>query len=55
MLSFIASSSIRQPVERGAVKDVVSRQALGLTVENACDERRAARVVVEHPGGQPDR
>src|ERR1700730_15654491 len=30
---------IRQPIERDIVEDVVSRQALGLTVENACDER----------------
>ena len=46
---------IRQPVERDVVEDVVSRQALGLAVENACDERLTARVVVEHPGGQADR
>src|SRR6266849_5604974 len=46
---------IHQPVERYVVEGVVSRQALGLTVENACDERLAARVVVEHPGGQADR
>ncbi len=46
---------VRQPVERDVVEDVVSRQALGLTVEDACDERVTARVVVEHPGGQADR
>src|SRR5258707_11288925 len=40
---------IRQPVERDIVEDVVSRQALGLTVENPCDDRLTARVVVEHP------
>ncbi len=38
--------------ERDVVEDIVSRQALGLTVEHARDERQAARVVVEYPGGQ---
>ena len=46
---------VRQPVERDVVEDVVARQALGLPVEDARDERVAARVVVEHPGGQADR
>ena len=47
---------VRQPVERDVVEDVVSRQALGLAVgEDARDQVVAARVVVEHPGGQADR
>ncbi len=46
---------VRQPVERDVVEDVVSRQALGLTVKDACEERLTARVMVEHPGRQPDR
>src|SRR5437773_10599980 len=45
---------VRQPVERDVVEDVVSRQALGMTVKDTCDERLTARVVVEHPGGQAD-
>ena len=45
---------VRQPVERDVVEDIVSRQALGLPVKDACDELVAARVVVEHPGGQAD-
>src|SRR5262245_11658881 len=46
---------VRQPVERDVVEDVVSRKALSLSVKHACDERVAARVVVEYPGGQTDR
>src|SRR3954453_14817058 len=46
---------VRQPVERDVVEDVISRKALGLSVEDACDERHAGRVVVDHPGGQADR
>src|SRR3954470_22573271 len=46
---------VRQPIERDVVEDVVSGKALGLTVEDACDERHAGRVVVDHPGGQADR
>src|SRR5947209_19091254 len=42
---------VRQPVERGVVEDVVSREPLGLTVEHTRDERVTARVVVDHPGG----
>src|ERR1700693_5314256 len=45
---------VREPVERDVVEDVVSRQSLGHSVEDADDERHAARVVVEHPGGQND-
>src|SRR5258708_3335270 len=45
---------VREPVERDVVEDVVPRQTLGLSVEDADDERQAARVVVEHPGGQAD-
>ena len=46
---------IRQPIERDVVEDVVSRQALGLTIENARDERLTARIMIEHPGSQADR
>src|SRR3954451_20350125 len=37
---------VRQPVECDIVEDVVSRQTLGLTVEDTCDELVTARVVV---------
>ena len=46
---------VRQPVERDVVQDVVARQALGLAVEHARDQRLTAGVVVDHPGGQADR
>jgi hypothetical protein len=42
---------IRQPVARAVVEDVVSRQALGLTIEDTCEECLTVRVVVEDPGG----
>src|SRR6202011_948388 len=45
---------VRQPVERNVVEDVVSRQAFGLSVEDAGDERVTFVVVVDHPGGQAD-
>jgi hypothetical protein len=34
------------------VEDIVSRQAFGLSVEHARDERHTPRVVIEHPCGQ---
>src|ERR1700722_2476086 len=46
---------IGQPVERDVVEDVISCQALGLPVENACDERLTARVVIKDPPCQTDR
>src|SRR6266849_8406100 len=46
---------IRQPVERHIVEDVVAREAFTLAIEDACDERITAGVVVEHPGGKADR
>src|SRR5258708_464129 len=46
---------VRQPVEGDVFKNVVSSEALGLAVKDACDERIAGRVVVEHPGRQADR
>src|SRR3989449_7950645 len=46
---------VRHPVERDVVEDVVSAEALSLTVKDGCDERVTGRVMVEHPGGQPDR
>ena len=46
---------VGQPVERDVVEDVVAREALGLTVEDARYQRVAARVVVENPGGEADR
>ncbi len=45
---------VRQPVERDVVEDVIPREALGLSVEDACDQRIAARVVVEKIGGEAD-
>ena len=45
---------VRQPVERDVVEDVVAREALGLSVEDAGDELVAAHVVVEHPGREAD-
>src|SRR5918992_4286942 len=45
---------VRQPVVGDVVEDVVSREALGLSVEDTCDQRQTSRVVVEHPGGQAD-
>src|SRR4051812_9607111 len=45
---------IRQPVVRDVVEDVVSRQALGVSVEDASDQRHTCRVVVEHPRSQAD-
>src|SRR5450755_1683161 len=46
---------ICQPVERDVIEDVVSRQALGLTIENACDERLTARVVIKDPPRKTNR
>jgi hypothetical protein len=46
---------VRQPIERDVVEDVVSRQALRLTVEDTRDELIAAYVMVNYPGGQADR
>ena len=42
-------------VMRDVVEDVVAREALGLSVEDARDELIAARVVVEELGRQADR
>src|ERR671910_43497 len=44
----------RQPVVGDVVEDVVSCKALGLSVEDTCDQRQTSRVVVEHPGGKAD-
>src|SRR5215203_278746 len=45
---------VRQPVVGDVVEDVVSCKALGLSVEDARDQRQTSRVVVEHPGGKAD-
>src|SRR4249919_680918 len=45
---------VRQPVERDVVEDVVSRQAFGSTIKDACNELVAAYVMVKYPGGQAD-
>src|SRR5262245_28545606 len=45
---------VRQPVERDVVEDVISRQAFGLSIEDARDERKTGGVVVEYPRGQAD-
>ncbi len=42
-------------VMRDVVEDVVAREALGLSVEDARDELVAARVVIEEIGRQADR
>jgi len=46
---------VRQPVESDVFEDVVARKALGLTGEDACDERLTGEVVVEYPCRQADR
>src|SRR5262245_48279428 len=46
---------IRQPIERDIVEDVVACQAFGFSVEDSCDQRQAASVMIEHPGGEADR
>src|ERR671918_1650778 len=45
---------VRQPVVGDVVEDVVSCKALGLSVEDTCDQRQTSRVVVEDPGGKAD-
>src|SRR5438034_6143280 len=45
---------VRQPVHRDVVEDVVPREAFLLSIEDARDERVAARVVVQDPRGQAD-
>src|SRR5690606_29092800 len=45
---------VRQPVERDVVENVVPREALGLTVEDACDQLIAPDIVVENPGREAD-
>ena len=46
---------VGQPVERDVVEQVVSRETFGLAVEDAGDQRVAARVVVDEPGGEANR
>src|SRR5262249_14523074 len=46
---------VREPVQGDVVEDVVARKSLSLTVEYTRHERHTGRVVVEHPGGHPDR
>src|SRR2546425_7310660 len=46
---------LRQPVKRDIIEDVVTRQAFGLAIKHAGDERTTPVVVVEHPRSQPDR
>src|SRR5215813_4121536 len=48
------NSRVRQPIERDVVENVVPREALGLTVEDACDQLIAPDVVVEDPGREAD-
>ena len=49
------NTRVRQPVERDVVENVVPRKALGLTVEDTCDQLIAPNVVVEDPGREADR
>ena len=46
---------VRQPGDRDVVEDVVAREPLRLSVEDARDERIAARVVIKEIGRQADR
>jgi hypothetical protein len=46
--------SIRQPVERDVVEDVISRETFGFSVEDTRYELVTARVVVEDPGCEAD-
>src|SRR5437868_13461360 len=46
---------VRQPGDRDVVEDVVAREALGLSVEDARDELIAARVVIKEISRQADR
>src|SRR5262245_19538674 len=39
----------RQPIDRDIVENVVSRQALALTVEHTRDEFVTANIVIDHP------
>src|SRR5258706_14930843 len=41
--------SIRQPIERDVVENVVAAQPLRLAIENAGDHLVAANVVIEYP------
>src|SRR5262249_11717614 len=46
---------VRQPRDRDVVQDVIAREALGLSLEDACDQLVAASVVIKEIGGQADR
>ena len=46
---------VRQPGDRDVVEDVVAREALRLSVTDACDELIAARVVIKEIRRQADR
>ena len=49
------NSRASQPVERDVVGDAVAREALRLTIEHACNQFVAARVMVQHPCCKADR
>src|SRR6185295_11826439 len=49
------NAGVRQPVERDVVENVVPREALGLTVKDACDQFIAPDIVVDDPGREGDR
>ena len=42
-------------VERDIVENVISRETFGFSVEYACDEVVAARVMIEDPRREADR
>src|SRR4030095_16087426 len=46
---------IRQPEERDVVEDVVSCEALRLTLKDTRDELEGECIMVEYPCGQADR
>src|SRR3979490_2966925 len=45
---------VRQPGDRDVVEDVVAREALRLSVEDACDQLVAARIVIKEISRQAD-
>src|SRR6185295_17190300 len=48
-------ASVRQPVKRDVVENVVSRKTLGLAVEDARDELVTFYIVIDYPRSKADR
>ena len=51
----VAETANRQPIKCNVVEHIVARQALRLPGKVPRDERVAAGIMVEDPGGQADR